>query len=302
MKKVYYLLLAALFLALFLTGCSGESKTFTILSGSENQSIEPIVADYAKEQGYKLEMVYKGSVDSMLELQNNPENYDGIWLPNSMWIHMGDTNNVVKHDKSIFTSPVVFGIKQSKAEELGFTKKDVMVEDILQAVEQKRLSFMMTSATQSNSGASAYIGFLYALLGNPDTITKENLQIPQLQEDIRKLFSGINRSSGSSGWLKDLYLKGDYDAMVNYEAVIIETNQELIHQGKEPLYVVYPKNGLTISDNTLGYIDNGDAEKEAFFTSMQEFLLSKDTQDRVADLGRRTGLGGVVKNADPNIF
>ena len=92
MKKVYYLLLAAVFLALFLTGCSGESKTFTILSGSENQSIEPIVADYAKEQGYQLEMVYKGSVDSMLELQNNPEIYDGIWLPNSMWIHMGDTN------------------------------------------------------------------------------------------------------------------------------------------------------------------------------------------------------------------
>ena len=89
---------------------------------------------------------------------------------------MGDTNNVVKHDKSIFTSPVVFGIKQSKAEELGFTKNDVMVEDILQAVEQKKLSFMMTSATQSNSGASAYIGFLYALLGNPDSITKERLQ------------------------------------------------------------------------------------------------------------------------------
>ena len=159
---------------------------------------------------------------------------------------------------------------------------------------------MMTSATQSNSGASAYIGFLYALLGNPDSITKESLQDSKLQEDIRKLFSGINRSSGSSGWLKDLYLKGDYDAMVNYEAVIIETNKELIDQGKEPLYVVYPKNGLTISDNTLGYIDNGDAE--AFFTSMQDFLLSKDTQDRVAELGRRTGLGGVVKNADPNIF
>ena len=260
---MYYLLI--LYSALFLASCSGQSKTFTILSGSENESIEPILQEYAKDQGYELEMIYKGSVDSMLELQNNPDQYDGIWLPNSMWIHMGDTHNVVKHDKSIFTSPVVFGIKQSKAEELGFTNKDVMVEDILKAVEQNSLSFMMTSATQSNSGASAYIGFLYALLDNPETITKEDLQSPQLKEDIQKLFSGINRSSGSSGWLKDLYLSGDYDAMVNYEAVIIETNQELIQQGKEPLYVVYPKNGLTISDNTLGYIDNSDAEKEEFF-------------------------------------
>ena len=36
----------------------------------------------------------------------------------------------------------------------------------------------MTSATQSNSGCSAYIGFLYALLGNPDVITSESLQTP----------------------------------------------------------------------------------------------------------------------------
>ena len=33
----------------------------------------------------------------------------------------------------------------------------------------------MTSATQSNSGCSAYIGFLYALLGGPEVITSEEL-------------------------------------------------------------------------------------------------------------------------------
>ena len=132
---------------------------------------------------------------------------------------------------------------------------------------------MMTSASQSNSGASAYIGFLYALLGNPETIIKEDLKNPQLKEDIRKLFSGINRSSGSSGWLKDLYLKGNYDAMVNYEAVIIETNKELIKQGKEPLYVVYPKNGLTISDNTLGYIDNKMLQRRIFYIYARLFII-----------------------------
>ncbi len=261
-----------------------------------------MLTDYANENGYKLKMVYKGSVDSMLELKNNPEAYDAIWLPNSMWISMGDVKNVVKNDKSIFTSPVAFGIKKSKAEELGFTTKDVTVGDLLQAVESDQLTFMMTSASQSNSGASAYIGFLYALLGNPDSITKEQLHNPELKEKIRALFSGINRSSGSSGWLKDLYLKGNYDAMVNYEAVIIETNQELIKQGKEPLYVVYPKNGLTISDNTLAYIDNGIMEKEEFFKDMQTFLLTEETQKKIADLGRRTGLGGVMKNADPKVF
>ena len=302
MRKTIYMMFTVLFITLLLTSCSDPAKTFTILSGSENEPLEPMLTEYANENGYKLNMVYKGSVDSMLELKNNPEAYDAIWLPNSMWISMGDVKHVVKNDKSIFTSPVAFGIKKSKAEELGFTTKDVTVGDLLQAVESDQLTFMMTSASQSNSGASAYIGFLYALLGNPDSITKEQLHNPELKEKIRALFSGINRSSGSSGWLKDLYLKGNYDAMVNYEAVIIETNQELIKQGKEPLYVVYPKNGLTISDNTLAYIDNGIVEKEEFFKGMQTFLLTDETQKKIADLGRRTGLGGVMKNANPEVF
>lgn len=309
MKKLVYLLLAVFTFAIVLSGCSESSapqyppeKTFTILAGSEDQPFEPLLQKYADSKGYHLQMVYKGSIDSMQELSNNPSKYDAIWLPNSMWIKMGDTHKVVKDDKSIFTSPVAFGIKKSKAEELGFVGKDVTVNDILQAVENHKLSFMMTSASQSNSGASAYIGFLYALLGNPEVITKDNLQDPKLKQQVTTLLSGINRSSGSSGFLKDLYLNGNYDAMVNYEAVLIETNQQLVKQGKEPLYVVYPKNGLTIADNVLGYIDNKDTKKETFFQSLQNYLLSDSTQKQIADTGRRTGFGGTMKNANPNVF
>ena len=49
------------------------------------------------------------------------------------------------------------------------------MSDLLAAIEAGQLKFCMTSATQSNSGCSAYIGFLYALLGNPEAITSEML-------------------------------------------------------------------------------------------------------------------------------
>jgi hypothetical protein len=209
-------------------------------------------------------MQYKGSVDIMLELEKGGTDADVVWPANSLWVTLGDKGHIVKHMQSIMTSPVVFGIRKSLAEELGFTGRKVSVRDILDAINNKKLSFMMTSATQSNSGASAYIGFLYALLGNPETITMENLQDPQLKDEIRKLLSGINRSSGSSGWLKDLFLKGDYDAMVNYESMIIETNQELVRQGKEPLYAVYPYDGLVIADSPLCYLNKGDEKKSSF--------------------------------------
>lgn len=206
---------------------------------------------------------------------------------------MGDTGHRVKHGESVSISPVVFGIRQSLAEELGFVGREVSVRDILDAITAGKLKFCMTSATQSNSGASAYIGFLYALLGNPDMITEEDLENEQLQSDIQALLSGVDRSSGSSDWLKDMFLEGGYDAMVNYECLIIQANEELESRGEETLYVVYPYDGLTLADSPLGYVDNGDDDKETAFLEVQEYLLSEDVQNEIQRTGRRTGYTGI---------
>ena len=291
-------------LLLALTGCGDISSKnkLTILSGSENKELESIIAEYESKNHVDIEMIYKGSVDIMQELQKDNITYDAVWPANSLWIAMGDKNHVVKHQKSIMTTPVVFGIKKSVAKELGFTDKQVSVRDILKAIEEKKLTFTMTSASQSNSGASAYIGFIYSLLGNPEIIKKEDLHNEAFKKEIKALLSGINRSSGSSEWLKELFLNGNYDAMVNYEALIISTNQELIKQGKEPLYVVYPYDGLTIADSPLGYVNKSNEKKEEQFLKFQQYLLSEEVQSQLLNLGRRTGIGGSAASADQNIF
>ena len=66
---------------------------------------------------------------------------------------------------------------------------------------------------------------------------------------MKELLRGINRSSGSSGWLKNSSLNGKYDAMVNYESLILETNKILVARGEEPLYIVYPQDGIVIADS-----------------------------------------------------
>jgi Ca-activated chloride channel family protein len=178
---------------------------------------------------------------------------------------------------------------------LGFTGRDVSVADILAAIQAKRLSFCMTSATQSNSGACAYISFLYAFLGNPEMISAGDLDDPALQESVGGLLKGINRSSGSSDWLKDLFLSSDYDAMVNYETLIIGANKQLKEDGREVLYAVYPKEGVAMADSPLGYIDKGDSEKEALFRKLQEYLLSPRVQAEIQKTGRRTGFIPISK-------
>jgi Ca-activated chloride channel family protein len=165
----------------------------------------------------------------------------------------------------------------------------------------------MTSATQSNSGACAYISFLYAFLGNPEMIHSGDLDDPALQHSVSELLKGINRSSGSSDWLKDLFLSSDYDAMVNYETLIIGANKRLKEEGRESLYAVYPKEGVAMADSPLGYIDKGNSEKEALFKKLQEYLLSAAVQLEIQKTGRRTAFVPISKenrsafNADDGI-
>lgn len=277
-------------------------KTLNILSGSENEVLEPILEEFEKQNNVNINMTYEGSVDIMQELQNGAENYDAVFPANSIWISMGDTNLKVKNQKSITTTPVVFGIKKSVAEKLGFVGKDVTTKDILEKIQSKELSFMMTSATQSNSGATAYLGFIYALLGNPEVITAEDLDNEELKANLTTILSGVNRSSGSSDWLKDLFLESDYDAMVNYESIIIDTNKELVARGEEPLHVIYPQDGLGIADSPLGYIDNGNKEKEEIFLKLQDYLISDEVKPKLLELGRRTAFAINFENNNPETF
>ena len=291
------------------TGSSGESPgnndpaftagsgdtTIRILSGSENQELEEIISDCADKARVRIEMDYQGSVDIMRRLQSGAEDYDAVWPASSMWLSLGDSQHLVKHSQSVSLTPVVFGIRRSLAEELGFTDGDVSVKDILTAISDGKMTFCMTSATQSNSGASAYIGFLYALLGKQEGLTSEDLQSDALKTQIRELLSGVDRSSGSSDWLKDMFLTGDYDAMVNYECLVIDANEQLTAKGEEPLYVVYPYDGLSIADSPLGYVDHDDGQKEEAFLAFQEEIMSADSQSAIEATGRRITASGVTE-------
>ena len=279
---------------------SGLGEKIRILSGSENQELEGILKECAKKTGVNLEITYQGSVDIMRTLQQGAGEYDAVWPASSLWLSLGDTGHLVKHAQSVSLTPVVFGIRESLAQELGFTQGDVSVRDILQAIREGKMSFCMTSATQSNSGSSAYLGFLYALLGT-DELTAQDLESESLKTDIRELLSGIDRSSGSSDWLKEMLLKGDFDAMVNYECLIISANRQLEQEGRETLYAVYPYDGLSIADSPLGYVDHGDDKKEEAFLKVQEYLLSQEAQDDIQRTGRRTGYEG-VKEGNEDVF
>ncbi|MGN0577181.1 MAG: substrate-binding domain-containing protein, partial [Ruminiclostridium sp.] len=135
MKKVSFAVLFLILCAVVLSSCRSSGKnasensfsggvfqsgTIRILSGSENKELSEILAKCSEKTGVGIEMTYKGSVDIMNELKNGADDYDAVWPASSIWLSLGDEKHIIKHDVSISTSPVVFGIKKSLAESLGF--------------------------------------------------------------------------------------------------------------------------------------------------------------------------------------
>jgi Ca-activated chloride channel family protein len=295
-------------LALLLSACSPEKPIdFKVVAGSENTVLEPIVQEFCKSHSMNCSFAYKGSLDIGAALAPNATlDADAVWPAASLWIDLFDTGRKVKNLKSISQSPVVLGVRMAKAKELGWTDHPVTTRDIVAAVKDGKLKFLMTSATQSNSGASAYLAMLSVLVGAPDVIAPEDLNDPKLQEDIKLLLSGVERSSGSSGWLKDLFLGGrsdgsEYDAMWNYEGVIKEANDALAQQGKEKLWAVYPADGVFVADSPLGFVDRGRGpDVEQRFTALQDFLQAPEQQKKIAALGRRVALSDAAAKPEPD--
>jgi len=276
-----------------------------ILSGSENEALRPILDRFGRENGVDVQVDYRGSIDIMLALEDDSAGFDAVWPASSIWIDMGDSRKRVRHAESIMRSPVVFALKRGVAQRLGWMGREVTVADILAAAGSGKIRYMMTSATQSNSGASAYLGYLASFAGSGEVLTSAQLHDPAIGEKARRLLGSVNRSAGSSGWLKDLFLAkyDQYDGMVNYESLVIEANRALVKQGREPLYAIYPVDGLTIADHPLAFVDRGNKAKEALFQKLQGYLLSPAVQREILASGRRVGQAGVEAGAvDANTF
>ena len=278
-----------------------DDSKFRIIASQENKGMEEVITNYAKNKGYDIQFEYAGSLEIMQKL-NKGEKYDAVWLSNSIWGYMLDSSVKMTNSKCTNISPVIFGIKKSKAEELGFVGKTVYTKDVVKAIQDDKLKFSMSNPTVTNSGASAYLGMLSTLAGNPEVLTKEHLENEELKNNLKTLFSGMERSSGDEEFLEELFLNGKYEAVVAYESSIIDINKKLQEKGEETLYAIYPVDGVSISDSPFAYIDNKNKDKKNIFEDIQAYILSNEGQKLLQQKGKRTWYGGTNENVDKTIF
>jgi Ca-activated chloride channel family protein len=276
---------------------------FSVLASSEVRDLEPELMKSAQAAGVPLKLSYAGTLD-IVERINGGERFDAILPANGAYPALALTVKPVARDK-LFYSRVALGVKSSVLRSLGWDKRNPSWADIAKAAGAGQLRYAMTNPTSSNTGMSALFAVASAVAGKT-----EDLSAQEVDAAVLKAFlSGQKLTSGSSGWLAEAFVKEapGLDAMVNYEAVILRTNDKLAAADK--LTLVYPQDGVISADYPLMLL-NADkrADHDKLLAAIKAAPVQRDLAARdflrpsVADVPLAAGLGtaAVAELSFPN--
>lgn len=297
---IVFMIIMIFIVKLLINNDTFSSRNFNILSNSDNKDYMDELIKYGKKEGMNIKVTYADDLEA-IDLIEDTNDFDAVWMSNSIWLYMLE-NAKVTNSKSIYINPIVMGVKKSKASNLNLIRDDLKNSDIINAIGDKKLSYVMSSVTKTNTGLTSYLGFLNALSGSPEILKSEMLDNKELVTNLKSLFSGVERVSGSDTFLEDMFLNSNkYEAVIASESSLIRINTELERQNKETLYLLYPTDGVAINDSPFAYVDRKQNKINKFLL-LQEFLLSKESQKEMENLGKRTWYGGVNSNANKNVF
>lgn len=300
---------AVLMIIALVAGCSGaktpsaevynsDPKVLHIVMGSEQHLIfDQVVRPWCEANGLTCSPKELGSVDQANLLSEDCSNlppYDVFWFASTVFEQIGNERcGKLVDSKPMFSSPVVFAGWRNVMDRLGFTPgSNTAIQQIQDVVESGKAKVWITNPTQSNSGATAFFGFLNYFAGNPPgkALTQEQLDSEPVRTAITRFMSKFDHTPPSTKTLMDECVAAPdrCDAVFTYEALVIEMNRERVAKGEEPMTVVYPQGSLAFADSPLGFLPHGDAaEKQANFAKLQAYLLSPQAQQKVLELGRR---------------
>ena len=252
------------------------ANAFTILAGSELKDVDvQLGEEIRKATGIEVRFSYAGTLDAIDRL-NAGESFDAVWVSHGKYLAMNpQLKSRIAAQEKIMLSPVILGVKRSKAAALGWDRQDPTWKDIADAAGAGTFTFGMTNPTASNTGFTALIGIAAALASNPDALTEADVANPAL----KTFFQGQRMTAGSSGWLADAYAAdaSKVDGIINYESVILSLNAN----GKlgEPLVPVYPREGIITADYPLMLLNGA---KRAEYERLVAYLRSAAFQTRLS--------------------
>jgi Ca-activated chloride channel family protein len=246
-----------------------------VLAGSELKDLEPVLPDLTKTTGINLKFDYIGTLDGAQAIATG-DSHPLAWFSSNRYLTLlpGAAKKILDQQR-IMLSPVVLGVKASTAKRFGWEgNPKITWKDIANKANAGQFTFAMTDPSSSNSGFSALVGVASAFAGTGNALTAKDINTDALKE----LFSGQRLTAGSSGFLADSYVKeqAGLDGIINYESVLLGLN--VGGKLKEPLDLIYPKEGIVTADYPLMLLD---AAHRSDYNKLVAYFRQPDVQRRI---------------------
>lgn len=295
-------ILLLLALSLLLSGCENKDNAsspppraenvLVVLAGSELKDIEPLLPQIEAATGVHLQLNYAGTLEAVERLQSG-EAVDMAWLASNRYaMLMPAVKSRIAASERTMLTPVVLGIKESRARELHWLDNPkVTWKDIAEAANQGKFTFAMTSPTSSNTGFSGLLGLAAALSGKGDALEEKDIDVKRLSS----FFKAQRLTAGSSGWLADAYLKEQdkVDGIINYASTLLLLNQA--GGLKEKLVLIYPQDGIITADYPLMLINP--AKRDAY-NKVVGYVRGVEFQQQMTKTTQRRSVNPDVAVAD----
>ncbi|MBM7774018.1 Ca-activated chloride channel family protein [Actinokineospora baliensis] len=267
-----------------------------MIASSELSDVEPLLAGLREATGVELKMDYRGTLDASDAIVDGTAKSDLAWLASDKFLSLklDELGKPRLPRESIAYSPVVFGIKRSVAQRLGWSSgARVTWGQIAAKAGADELTFGMASPDTSHSGFAAVLGAAAAFANTGAALQANQVDGAKLTD----LFKGQMLTAGTSAWLVDTYVDDPaaVDGLVNYESVLTSLNAS----GKlaEPLDLVYPADGVTTADYPLLLLDQS---KQDAYRKVVEYLRGATAQQDLTDRSFRRPTNRTVA-ANPRV-
>jgi Ca-activated chloride channel family protein len=273
-----------------------------------------------------------GSGDAMQQILSG--NQPDIWSPaGRIWLNLlnmrwqttpGNTGDLIESSSidspSLFISPVVIAMWQSRAEALGWPNKQLGWSDMaaLSAAPQGwaayghadwgMFHFAHTSPRSSNSGLDALVAEYYAALDKQSGLSLADVDNPQARSFVagieRSIIyyggasaggtcgGGTNANLDSTGFFARAMCQqgpSELSAAVLYESLVVELNEGKLGRcaDTERVVALYPKEGTFISDHPFAIPHWVTPAKRTAALAFRNFLLARTQQQKALGDGFR---------------
>lgn len=313
-------LAAAVALAAALTGasaCTSESSSggsggpgqpkqsvyqegkLRVLASSELSDMDEVLKAAKTATGVSVELTMSGTLDAVEQIATGKADgkYDAVWLSSNDYLRLRpEAAGKLSSETPVMSSPVAIGVKPQALARLGWKPEEVTWSAVHEAVAAGKLTYGMTDPVRSNSGFSALISVASGLSGAQAALT--DADVAKAQPKLKEFFTGQKLTSGSSGWLAAAYEKrGDVDALVNYESVLLSMNRD----AKTDLTVIRPVDGVVTAHYPLTLLTSAPAGARESGRALTEYLSGAAAQKAITEKTfRRPVAAGVTPAAGLN--